>query len=283
MAWLPRMRRSLGVRHAIVVALVTGWVIIMAAGAGPEPASSEWVGLPSMLNVLLVLFGLSAIFTVTVIIYLVLTGEAGPLEVPERKPIWPAVILLVLLVFLIANFARFDNEDSVETAVPDVQEQVEPEPSDGLDASLTSGELLALLAVAASAIGLVLWSRRRSSSLMAHTEPAEVAGLDGLDRIVTRAASRLRLGHDPRSAVLNAYVELEHGLAAEGIARGSSETPAEHVHRALKSVTVDHEAVDSLSALYEQARFSTTPITASDQQAAIEALDLIRRGLGVGS
>jgi hypothetical protein len=122
-----------------------------------------------------------------------------------------------------------------------------------------------------------LWTRRRlAATLGTGSEPPLEAGIaPGIGL----AADHLLHGTDPRASVLAAYASLEASLAEQGHGRGLSETPTEHLRRALAEVPEVGGPAIKLGELYEIARFSDIPITSEDQRLAASELDRARRQL----
>jgi NADH:ubiquinone oxidoreductase subunit 6 (subunit J) len=89
----------------------------------------------------------------------------------------------------------------------------------------------------------------------------------------------LRRERDPRRAVVAAYASMERILAAHGLARHRAETPFEYLARVLRELRVRADAVQSLTQLFEYAKFSAHEIDAGMQEEAIAALSAVRDDL----
>jgi hypothetical protein len=84
---------------------------------------------------------------------------------------------------------------------------------------------------------------------------------------------------DARRAVIAAYARMEGVLARHGLQREAAETPLEYLRRVLLGLTARGDAVQSLTRLFEEARFSRHEIDATMKRDAIGALTTIRDDL----
>ena len=84
---------------------------------------------------------------------------------------------------------------------------------------------------------------------------------------------------DARRAVIAAYARMEGVLARHGLRRTPSETSLEYLRRLLLGVTARGDAVQTLTGLFEEARFSGHQIDAGMKRDAIAALLTIRDDL----
>jgi hypothetical protein len=84
---------------------------------------------------------------------------------------------------------------------------------------------------------------------------------------------------DARRAVIAAYARMEAVLGRHGLRRRPSDTPVEYLRRVLLGLTSQDDAVQRLTKLFEEAKFSRHEIDASMKQEAITALKTIRDDL----
>jgi hypothetical protein len=84
---------------------------------------------------------------------------------------------------------------------------------------------------------------------------------------------------DARRAVIAAYARMEGVLARHGLRRTPSETPLEYLRRLLLGLTARGDAVEELTGLFEEARFSGHQIDSGMKRDAIAALVTIRDDL----
>jgi hypothetical protein len=102
---------------------------------------------------------------------------------------------------------------------------------------------------------------------------------EGLARAVQTTIDDLRREPDPRRAVIAAYAHMEGALASHGLARRGAETPFEYLARILRKLSVRDGAVQSLTRLFEYAKFSPHEIGEDMREEAISALEAVREDL----
>lgn len=129
--------------------------------------------------------------------------------------------------------------------------------------------------------GRIGWRPRRRAA----PNEAAVEAAHEDDAVVARealAAAFVPLSEpaDPRAAVIEAYVRLEHVLAAHRLGRRASEAPREYLRRVLGEQDVPADSLATLTALFEEARFSRHPIPESAPRRAARELASARAALG---
>ena len=97
------------------------------------------------------------------------------------------------------------------------------------------------------------------------TEQAAEVGLDALRR-----------EPDPRRAIIAAYAAMERSLSGAGLGRHHWEAPIEYLRRVLAEALGAREDVQTLTHLFELAKFSHHPVDEQMRSAAIGALERIR-------
>lgn len=102
---------------------------------------------------------------------------------------------------------------------------------------------------------------------------------EDLAQTIGGAIEDLEAESDPRRAVIAAYARMEGVLARHGLRRRPSETPVEYMRRVLTDLTSRGDAVERLTTLFEQAKFSTHEIDLGMKADAIGALRQIRDDL----
>ena len=102
---------------------------------------------------------------------------------------------------------------------------------------------------------------------------------DELEAVLNETLDELELDPDPRRAVIQAYVRMEHVLAAHGHGRLAHEAPLEYLARVLQELAVRAEAAHALTELFERARFSTHEIDAAMRAEAVASLEAVRDDL----
>ena len=131
--------------------------------------------------------------------------------------------------------------------------------------------IVAVLAVAA--LALVIWWRRSDAAdrtetvdrRRGRTEHAVEVGLDALRR-----------DPDPRRAIIAAYAAMERSLSHAGLGRKPWEAPIEYLRRVLAGALGAPSDVQTMTHLFEVAKFSQHPVDESMRTSAIGALERIR-------
>jgi Domain of unknown function (DUF4129) len=122
--------------------------------------------------------------------------------------------------------------------------------------------------------------RRRRAALAGRPLAADDASLAAVvAESIGDAIEDLEAEPDARRAVIAAYARMEGVLARHGLRRTPSETPLEYLRRVLLGLTARGDAVQALTGLFEEARFSGHAIDAGMKRDAIGALRTIRDDL----
>lgn len=125
---------------------------------------------------------------------------------------------------------------------------------------------------------LVYVRGRRPSGRLAEDEALEAA----LAADVETTIDDLRRERDPRRAVIAAYAQMERTLARHDLRRSPAEAPLEYLARVLRGLAVRESAVQTLTALFEYAKFSPHEIDPAMKDDAIAALVAMRDDLERG-
>jgi hypothetical protein len=155
-------------------------------------------------------------------------------------------------------------------------------PSDGPDLRWLVYTVIALVAVVL-AVALVRWlrtvtwrrPRRRASRSVVEPLPDVAAALAeaGAELLDT-----LRDG-TPRNAIVACWVRLEQAVRDAGVVPGPTETSTELTTRVLSGLSMDPAAIESLGALYREARFSRHELGEPERERAIRALTSVQSEL----
>lgn len=127
---------------------------------------------------------------------------------------------------------------------------------------------IVLLGVVA-ATGLVLLRARKAS---VRPESAETAR----GRAIGAAITALDAAGDPRQAVIAAYVAMQQTYSAHGVVRGRAESAREYLGRLLVASRATQAEATRLTGLFEEARFSTHPMTQRMREVALGTLTSLR-------
>lgn len=145
--------------------------------------------------------------------------------------------------------------------------------------------LLAAVAVVLVVVAVVRRLRRFGLRVPLRPGPAGTAPRDEDARLLLSAVHSGRraladTGEDARAAVIACYAAMEDALAASGVPRHASDSPADLLSRAADAGLAPGPAAPRLTALFREARYSSHPMDASHQRAAADALEEMAALLG---
>ncbi|MFG3246482.1 DUF4129 domain-containing protein [Streptomyces sp. NPDC048187] len=142
-------------------------------------------------------------------------------------------------------------------------------------------------AVAVVLVVVVVVRRLRRSGLRVPQRPgpAGTAPPDEDARLLLSAVDSGRRaladsGEDAREAVIACYAAMEDALAASGVPRRASDSPADLLSRAVGAGFAPGPAAPRLTALFREARYSSHPMDGSHRAAAAAALEALASLLG---
>ena len=277
---MPAMRTIIarfGSRPRRILFALIGWIAVLTFGAGKAPESDNWLGLPDLGGLLVLVAVIAAVIGALIITFRgpQASVQRGP---PRRVPAWAGLLGVLLVVFILLMLSPRDPfpEDSPPEVEPSLQAQLEDPAADEQPGGVNAGDIAVLLAIAVATL-LVL--RRTGFTTTAGEPPSPAALAPKLDAALDNASERLSLSDDPRDGVMAAYAALEGALAEQRRDRRPTETPSEHMTRALAAFPVIKRPAVLLAHLYELARFSDYPITAADRDRAAAALNEARGSL----
>ena len=124
---------------------------------------------------------------------------------------------------------------------------------------------------------------RRTAPGAAAAEPSSSGTGDDAEvarRAVEAALQPLHDPTDPRAAVIAAYARMEQVLAERELGRRTPEAPREYLARVLREQRLPEESLRTVTALFEEARFSLHPIPSAAPRRALSALESVRVELG---
>jgi uncharacterized protein DUF4129 len=201
----------------------------------------------------------------------------------KRPPLWKRILELVLLAAVVAGALAI-----LMTVVPRhpvgghgarvgqrpkaAATHAHKLPGGPLDSSWARGAAFA----AGALIGIV-------ALFLIYRHPTRPGARDGddeaLDHAIAAGVEGLESEEDPRRAVIKAYAGMERALGEDGLPRRPSETPVEYLRRALERLSASTAATTRLTALFEQAKFSTHEIDEPMRREALAALGDLRSEL----
>jgi Domain of unknown function (DUF4129) len=132
--------------------------------------------------------------------------------------------------------------------------------------------VLAIAGFALAAVCVVLWLRRRRPAPETPERSATHAAVEA-------AIHALDAEADPRRAVIAAYGAMQRTLGERGLVRSPAEAPREYLNRALTASHATEHQTRTLTALFEEARYSSHPIPERLRELALSALRSLERRL----
>jgi len=123
--------------------------------------------------------------------------------------------------------------------------------------------------------GIWVYVRRRGEL----APPADATLEEDIVEAIETSIDDLRREGDARKAVIAAYAQMERTLTRHGLARRRAEAPLEYLGRILRALHVREEAVQTLTDLFEYAKFSPHQVDAAMKEQAIDALLAVRDDL----
>jgi hypothetical protein len=219
---------------------------------------------------------------IAIAIYAAMHAEPTSTQRP-RRTLWQSMALFLALTglaLLIAHYAHLTHRlQETLRKHPAAQGSARGSParrqvSGGRSAAFRWDELALFGALAAAALGYLMWRR-------AHARPpGELSDYFRARADVTAllddAVDDLRAERDIRRAIIAAYARMELALAAHGLPRERSEAPMEFLERALGHLSVSADSVRRLTELFEWAKFSHHEPEPGMKDEAIDALLAVR-------
>lgn len=261
--------------------LLLGWTALVVIGTGRAPTEDEWLTLPDLGWLVVATAGLLALTGLVILIVFRPTALAMR---HGRKPLSPWKMILAAIILVVVA-AVLDPPEISEELAPAAQEEEAAEGSAGSGTadsiSETANEPGVILLVLLGAVAAVAFirSRQRVSPAAWVPPPPPLPAESEVEAALEEAGDLLVAHTDPRLAVLASYASLEAAMAAHGQPRRPTETPIEHMARALAAVPVVARPAVSLGQLYEVARFSNGPITGDDKDRAARELAAAKEAL----
>ncbi len=96
---------------------------------------------------------------------------------------------------------------------------------------------------------------------------------------IEKAIYHVKIGEDVRGSILKAYKEMENMMRKKGILDKNYYTPREFENFALSKLNLSREPVESLTKLFELARYSSHEMREEDRTLALSSLEMIKNEL----
>ena len=132
------------------------------------------------------------------------------------------------------------------------------------------------LAVVLGAVATAYWLRRRRRE-EGEVEEGDATAAQLIGTVLEESIDELQREPDARRVVIACYARMERALATVGLDRAPSEAPLEYLERVLLGFRATDEAVQRLTALFEEAKFSDHVVNERMREAAISSLSALRR------
>ncbi|MFF7608229.1 DUF4129 domain-containing protein [Streptomyces parvulus] len=221
---------------------------------------------------------------------------AADRETPSvrEERLWRAAVPLlmagpVVIGVLALVMHRFNRRSASTTPPPDVVPSFSLPPDPGragpgeesgngspLALYLLLGLLAAVVLVVVT-VAVVRRLRRRGLTLPALLRRTDAPAEDEEAQLLLSAVHSGRRAlagtGDARAAVIACYAAMEDALAASGVRRNASDSPADLLARAADAGLAPGAAAPRLTALFREARYSSHPMGATHREAAAGALE----------
>ncbi|MGD0018039.1 MAG: DUF4129 domain-containing protein [Candidatus Limnocylindrales bacterium] len=274
------MYASRVLRLVAVAALVL--VAAIAIGAASRPHSVELslsapqLGEVAVLAVLVLAGAVGVLMGSSLVSIWILPRAGVPRQGGRSRLPWGVQVVLFLLplmaiAFLIASAGHLSGAGRQPPGMLPVHPVVATDSGAAGGADL----FLACLGVALAGflVAAVLFGRARPVTLVG-TAPQE-----SVTAILDEGLGALLAEHDPRKAVIAAYVAMERSMDRKGWARRPHEAPTEYLARVLRVAPSRAQDLDELVSLYEFARFSEHIVTSAMRDAAVDSVRRLRAEL----
>ena len=269
-----RVLRLLAIAILVVVAAI-------AIGAASRPhsvelsLSSPQLGEVAVLAVLVLAGAMGLLLGSSLNSIWGLAGAEAPRQGRRSRLPWGVQVVISLVPFMVIVFLI---AAAIHRSTAGLQPQgmLPVQPVAATDSATGGADLMlacAGVALAGFLVAAVLFERTRPVRLV-RTVPQ-----DSVAAILDEGLGALLAEHDPRKAVIAAYVAMERSMARRGWARRPHEAPTEYLARVLGVAPSRAQDLDELVNLYEFARFSEHTVTPAMRDAAVDSVRRLRADL----
>ena len=271
---------------AAVVVVLVGIVALGSTGSVPggtgEDRRSPSEGfVDTIFSLFLVLMALCILFVAMTLTFFRRYDPAA--GAPKRRSLLQSLLSFGVALALLALFVRAVTGSRGDRGVlrlpfggEGAASAGDAAPAGRYDPEFATWPVVAVLSLVAVGVGALWLSARGRRTSM---EPLGGTLAEALADVLGETLDELRAEHDPRRAVIAAYVRMERALAAAGLARRETEAPEEYLSRVLDEVELSARAAGRLTALFAWARFSVHDVRPEMKEEAIETLEQVHREL----
>ena len=279
-----RMERTLKA-GGLAVGIVGLLVVVAMAARGRHPETSGRVSARPVPNTLqdgfMTLLAIAYILVIAAIVVAVIRYR-GRWEDPESSWLknFALVVLLMAIATVIGYFAitHSNLRERAQKAQGGGGQQGQTRPRSHAPAPVPARQAHFQWPLALGIGGLLLlggvwvYIRRRREL----PPPVDASLEEDIVEAIETSIDDLRRERDARKAVIAAYAQMERTLTRHGLGRRRAEAPLEYLGRILRALHVREDAVQTLTDLFEYAKFSPHAVDAAMKEQAIDALRAVR-------
>ena len=277
-----------GVRALLAFGLVLAALLALVAvasrnavgGGGASGSGGGTPALPTWFSSYLYTFVIVAGFFVLLLGFVLARREEMGGGRSSRKSAVTTIALLAACVAILVVAVREPQE------ISELVERIRPGGLDG-DADLGGAaqkatpafEWVAVAVASSLAVAVVVSTLAYPVVRRRVRRRADDALVLALSSALDATLDDVRAEPDARRAIILAYARMEAVLDAHGLPRHEAEAPLEYLARVLLELEVGAPPVETLTELFERAKFSHHALGAPDKERAIDALEAIRAEL----
>jgi len=199
-------------------------------------------------------------------------AKANRSRLPWAVRVVMTLLALMVVVFLVTSARTFSDDSSKPFNLPAVVPIEATNSASGAGGGVGLVLACVVVAITCGLVAALLFRQKRPEPVAAPRPEAAAVILD-------ESLGALLAEHDPRKAVIAAYVAMERAMARKGWARRPHEAPTEHLARVLGVAPARAQDLDRLVDTYEFARFSEHAVTPAMRDAAVGSVRRLRADL----
>lgn len=222
-------------------------------------------------------------------------------ENPEAKAAALAgLVMLLVAVILIggllaaAMYFADDIKDSERQALPGAPgEAKEPLPEDETEGYVIGGSsgsadteqtplgrIIAVILLGVLALyALRAYQTRKAASTAITVKSTPEENVEALTEAIAISLTELEKEPDPRRAIIASYLAFQELMRQEGWAKPPHYTSEEYLIEVLNRFPLPEPAVQTLTRMFQKARFSPHPVTEAEKKLTIECLVQLQQSL----